>query len=121
MAKKVKKKLEEEEEDAFEFPVFDDAGFVRKEFELAAGLTLAGILAVVLGLVAWGLTTLGVPWWGPLLLGFAGIIATPFVIRRLRNLSSLYTKGDWAGLIFLAFFGYLAVWFLLVDLVARAA
>jgi hypothetical protein len=121
MAKKARKKLEDEEADAFEFPVFDDASFVKKEFELAAGLTIAGLLAVGLGLVAWALTFSGVPWWGPILLGLVGVIATPIVISRLRSRSTLYTKGDWAGLIFLVFFGYLAVWFLLVNLVVRAS
>ena len=121
MAKKARKKLEDEEEAAFEFPVFDDAAFVKKEFALATGLIVAGVLTLGLGLAARALTAAGIPWWGPLLVGLLGVIATPFVISRLRTSSSLYTKGDWAGLIFFVFFGYLAIWFLLVDLVARAS
>ncbi len=119
MAKKARKKLEDEEEAAFEFPVFDDAAFVKKEFELAAGLTIAGVIALALGFAGGALTLAGVPWWGPFLVGLVGVIATPIVISRLRTRSTLYTKGDWAGLIFLVFFGYLAVWFLIVDLGVR--
>ena len=118
MAKKVRKKLEEEEAAAFEFPVFDEHGFVTKEFEMMGALVLAGLIAILLGVVAWTLTASGktgaaaaVPW----ALGFLGIIASPFLIRRIRAKSSLYTKGDWAGLIALEFFGWLALWFVLLN------
>ena len=55
MAKKVRRKLEEEEAAAFEFPVFDEVGFVTKEYELMGGVTVASVIAVALG----GLTVRG--------------------------------------------------------------
>ncbi|MGA9840255.1 MAG: hypothetical protein WBF81_08590 [Thermoplasmata archaeon] len=120
MAKKARKKLEEEEAAAFEFPPFDESSFATKEFELGMGLLLAGIFTLVIGVVSWALSVSGLPWFVPLLIGVVAIILSPFAIRRLRTLSTLYTKGDWAGLIAMEFFGWFALWFLLLN-VARSA
>ncbi len=115
MAKKVRRKLEEEEAAAFEFPTFDELGFVTKEFELAGALVLAVVIAVVIGVVDWILTRAGLPWFAPFGLGVLLVAVSPFLIGRLRRRSDLYTKGDWAGLIALEFFGFLALWFVLVN------
>lgn len=120
MAKKARRKLEEEEAAAFEFPVFDELGFIKKEFELGAGVVFAGIFAALAGILGWALVVLGVPWWAPFLLGILLIAATPTVIRRVRPSTYLYTRGDWAGLLALVFFGWLAVWFVLLDLAPNA-
>jgi len=116
MAKKVRRKLEEEEAAAFEFPVFDETAFVRKEFELGMGLALAGMLAVVAGLACWALTIGGLPWYLPFLLGLLVVAVTPILIGRVRPSTSIYTKGDWAGLIALVFFAWLALWFVLLNI-----
>lgn len=121
MAKKARRKLEEEEEPAFEFPVFDETQFATKEFELGTGLLLAGLFTVAIGVIGWALTVAGLPFYVPLLVGVVIIAASPIVISRLRRLSSLYTKGDWAGLLALEFFGFLALWFLLLNLAAAPA
>jgi hypothetical protein len=115
VAKKVRRKLEEEEAASFEFPVFDEVAFVTKEYELMGGLIFASIIAVLLGLLGWALYVAGLPWYPPFLLGLAGLIASPYIIRRFRARSTLYTKGDWAGLIALEFFGWLALWFVLIN------
>jgi hypothetical protein len=115
MAKKARRKLEEEEAAAFEFPVFDEAGFVKKEFELTAALTLASLFAILLGLVGWVMSTQGLSGWIPFGIGLLGLIASPFAIQRLRPRSSLFTKGDWAGLLALEFFAWLALWFVLLN------
>jgi hypothetical protein len=120
VAKKVRKKLAEEEADAFEFPVFDEHAFVTKEYELAGGLTLAGIVALLLGIVSWVMSVAGIPWYGPFSLGLLGIIGSPYVIRWLRKASYLYTKGDWAGLIAFEFFSWLALWFVLLNVSPHA-
>jgi hypothetical protein len=120
MAKKARRKLEEEEAAAFEFPPFDEAAFAKKEFELGTGLVLAGLLTVLIGVLCWVLSLVGLPALVPFGIGIALIAASPFVIGRLRSLSSLYTKGDWAGLIAMEFFGFLALWFLLLNLAPTA-
>jgi hypothetical protein len=117
VAKKVRQKPEDEAP-KFEFPEFDEVGFVAKESELAAGLWIAGGLTLVLGAIAWLLTHSGVPWDEVFLIGILGIAVSPFVISRLRSRSDLYTKGDWAGFVMLEFFGMLALWFVLVNLTA---
>lgn len=116
MAKKVKRKLEEEAEPAFEFPAFDETAFVTKEFEMTGALALTATLTAVLGIVSWALSASGLSVWVPLGLGLLGVIASPFLIRRLRTRSAMYTKGDWAGLLALEFFGWLALWFVLLNL-----
>jgi len=116
MAKKARRKLEEEEAAAFDFPVFDEVAFVTKEFELASALAVATALALFLGLVVWFLTYSHLGWYIPFPLAILGVILSPYVIGRLRPRSHLYTKGDWAGLIALEFFGWIALWFVLVNL-----
>jgi|SRR5580658_2171408 hypothetical protein len=116
MAKKARRKLEDEEEQAFEFPVFDEKSFATKEFELGSGVILVGIITVGIALLSWAISTAGITVWVPLGIGIAVIILSPFLIRRLRKLSTLYTKGDWAGLLALEFFGWFALWFLLLNL-----
>ena len=115
MAKKARKKLEEAEP-AFEFPEFDEGAFVWKEYEMASAMWLAALFTVALGLASWALTAAGIPWQAPLALGFGGIVGSMFLIQRLRPLSHAYTKGDWAGLVALEFFGWLALWFVLVNI-----
>jgi hypothetical protein len=120
MAKKARRRLEEEEAQAFEFPPFDEDAFAKKEFELGTGLLLAGLLTVVIGVLCWVLTVVGLPSLVPFGIGIALIAASPYIIGRLRSLSSMFTKGDWAGLIALEFFGFLALWFLLLNLSSTA-
>lgn len=115
MAKKARRKMEEEEAAAFDFPVFDEVAFVTKEFELASALAVAGILTLVIGVISWMLSRSGLFWYVPLGVGVLGIALSPFVIRAVRARSDLYTKADWAGLIALEFFGWLALWFVLVN------
>ncbi len=117
MVKKVRRNPEAEEEAKFEFPEFDEASFVSKELEMTIAVALACGFAVLLGLFSWFLTSILVPWWAPILVGFAGIVVCPLAIRRLRSRYEIYTKGDWAGLIALIFFGWLALWFVLVNVV----
>jgi hypothetical protein len=52
----------------------------------------------------------------PVVLGVAGIVASPLLLQRLRPASTEYTKGDWASLILLEVFGWLGIWFVLTDL-----
>ena len=116
MAKKARRKLEEEEAQAFEFPPFDEGAFAKKEFELGTGLLLAGLFTVLIGVLCWALTIVGLPSLVPFGIGLAIIAASPLVIGRIRSMSTLFTKGDWAGLIAMEFFGFLALWFLLLNL-----
>lgn len=120
MAKKVRRKLEEEEAASFEFPVFDEVGFMTKEFELTGGLVFASVIAFLLGVMSWAVSAVGLPPYVPFPLGIVGLIASPYVLGRLRAKSSLYTKGDWAGLLALEFFGWLALWFVLLDVSPHA-
>ena len=120
MAKKARRKLEEEEEEAFEFPPFDEEGFATKEFELGGGLLVVGIITLGVGLLSWALSLAGLTVWVPLGIGIVVVAASPFILQRVRTRSDLYTKGDWAGLLAMEFFGWFALWFLLLNLSSSA-
>ncbi len=116
MAKKARRKLDEEaEEKAFDFPVFDEVAFAQKEFLLTWGVTFTSVLALVLGAFAWFCTGIGLAWYIPFPIGLIVVFLSPWILGRLLAGSTLFTKGDWAGLIALEFFGFLAVWFVLVN------
>ena len=119
MAKKVRTRPEESEENKFEFPVFDERAFVDHELELTYGMMLAIVFAVIAGALSGLVSVAGgsaLPVAVAVVVGLAVIIASPFAIRTLRGAASGYTKGDWAGLIALQFFGWLGLWFLIGEL-----
>lgn len=114
MAKKVRRKPEEADP-GFEFPEFDETAFVTKESELFVAMVLAAAIAFVLGVASWVLHQQGLGWYVAFAVGILGVVASPFVIARVRAKSHLYTKSDWAGLVALEFFGWLALWFVLLN------
>lgn len=118
MAKKVRRKPDEEaEEKAFDFPVFDEVAFATKEFALTTATAIAGGIAVALGVFAGYCTSLGLYWYVPFPIAFLIAVLSPMLLGRLNWGTAVFTKGDWAGLVALEFFGFLAVWFVLVNAV----
>jgi len=116
MAKKVRRKPDEEaEEKAFDFPVFDEAAFAAKEFGLTGAVVLAAGVAILLGVFSWFCTTAHLYWYVPFPISFLVVILSPLFLGRILSGSSVFTKGDWAGLLALEFFGFLALWFVLVN------
>ena len=106
---------EEAEEKAFEFPVFDERAFATKEFELTGAVGAASGVAIALGAFAWACTNSHLPWYVPFPIAFLVVLLSPLFLRRVLGASGLFTTGDWAGLVALQFFGFLAVWFVLVN------
>lgn len=116
MAKKARKKVgDDPEHPAFRFPEFEIEKFLQHEFEQTFAVLVALVLAVVLGVVSWAIDRAGLPDVIPVVLGIAGIAFSPYLIQRLRRDSGEYTKGDWAGLILVEAFGWLGLWFLLLN------
>lgn len=120
MAKKVRRKLEDEEPPAFEFPPFDEAAFAAKEYELTYGLAFACALTIFMGILSWVLSVSGFFWYVVFPIGVLLMLASPYIIGVFRARSSIYTKGDWAGFMALEFFGWLALWFVLQSLSPHA-
>lgn len=121
MAKKVRQRPEETEESHFEFPVFDEVAFIRHELELTYGMLWAIATAVLAALASAVLVLTPDPQLsvGPALFaGLAVVVASFYFMHRLRAPVRTYTKGDWAGVIALSFFGWLGLWFLLASLFA---
>ena len=121
MAKKVKRKLEEEEEyKSFQFPEFDEEAFFEKEYEQGRAVWLAIAFAVLLGVGAYllslGFYSLGLPQGLSAAVALPLLILTLFLLRRLRPQAKSYARGDWASLIMLEVFGWLGIWFLLLNL-----
>jgi hypothetical protein len=116
MAKKARRKLDEDAEaDAFTFPEFDERKFLRHEYEQTAATGLAIGLAILLGFVSWAIDRVGLPLVVPVVVSVAVIVFSPYLFLRVRETAGEYTKGDWAGLILTETFGWLGVWFLLLD------
>ncbi|MEM0129142.1 MAG: hypothetical protein QXG65_03140 [Thermoplasmata archaeon] len=116
MAKKVRAKAEAHAaEPAFEFPVFDERSFVEKEYEITLGMAIAGLLALGVGIASWAVTSSGLPWPISVVLGFASMIGLYPLVQAAHPRSHVYTRGDWAALVAVVFFGWLAVWFLFSD------
>jgi len=120
VAKKVRRKLEEEEEDAFEFPTFDEAAFASKEFELTYGQLASCGIMIAMGVLSWALSVSGLFWYIVFPIGLVVLAVSPYIIGRMRSRSVLYTRGDWAGLLAFEFFGWLALWFVLQSLSPHA-
>ena len=114
MAKKVRPKSEEEA-GGFEFPEFDESKFVHHEFEQTVATALAFVLGLVFAGLSFALGALNITFVLPLVGGLAGIVASPYLIGRLRPLATEYTRGEWAGLLLLEIFSWLGIWFLLTD------
>jgi hypothetical protein len=116
VAKKVRRKPDEEaEEKAFDFPVFDEAAFADKEFRLTWGIALGSTVAVLLGAFAWFCTSVQLGWYVPFPIAFLLVLLSPWLLGRAVRGSTKFTTGDWAGIVALEFFGFLAVWFVLVN------
>jgi hypothetical protein len=116
MAKKARRKADENAEPAFEFPVFDDHAFLSHEFEMTIATSIALGIAVLLGLLSWSLEVVALPWFVPVGLSIAIIAAAPVILTRIRTEARTYTKGDWAGLFLMEIFGWLGFWFLFANL-----
>ena len=116
MAKKARRKAgEDAEAPEFQFPEFDLAKFLRHEFEQTYAVAIALVIAIALGVVSWAVDFRTLPLAVPVVVGIVGVAFSPYLIQRLRSASTEYTKGDWAGLILVEVFGWLGVWFLLLN------
>lgn len=114
MAKKVRRKPEEDDEvHSFKFPEFDERKFLDHEYDQTRATIVAFLFSVLVAFVSFGLDRAGV-WLGLApLAGIALIAASPFVIREFKSEKVEYTKGDWAALILMELFGWLGIWFVL--------
>jgi len=117
VAKKARQRLEEPEEASFEFPTFDEPKFIHHELEQTFATLTAFGLSIAIGVVSFLVGRAVDLFVVPFVVGLALVAASPWVVQRLRTESSTYTRGEWAGLIAIAFFGWLGIWFLLSDLI----
>ena len=117
MAKKARQRVEEALEKPFELPEFDIPKFLHHEFEQTRATLVAFGFAVVLGVVSFLLSRLPTYVLVPFGVGFVLLGASPFLIQRIRPRWEEYTRGEWAALIAVEFFGWIGFWFLLADLV----
>lgn len=117
MAKKVRPHTEEKpQEPSFQFPPFDEGAYIDKEFEISFGMAIAGLLAVAVGLISWAGTTAGLPWPVQFVFGIAGLVGLYPMVHALHPRAHVYTTGDWAALLAVVFFGWLAIWFVMLNL-----
>jgi hypothetical protein len=105
----------EDQEPPFEFPVFDERGFLKHEYEITRGMLIASGVAVGLGVLSWAIDTAVLPWELPPVLALVVLIFLYSVVTWLHPRARIYTKGEWATLYAVVFFGWLASWFVLLD------
>ncbi len=117
MAKKVRGKSGTEEvEPPFEFPVFDERAFLNHEYEITRGMLIAAGIAVGLGILSWAINTAAPQVWElPPVIALVVLILLYSMVTWLHPRARIYTKGEWATLYAVVFFGWLASWFLLLD------
>ena len=123
MAKKARKKLEEDAEiGSFQFPEFDVRTFIAHEFEQTIATGFAVVVAVALALLSVGIDRGLAPYSQPVLQGLVPFVisviviaSSPLILGRLRRDAPEYTRGDWASVILLEIFGWLGFWFLFSD------
>ena len=121
MAKKVRPKAEVvAKEPTFSYPEFDEKAFLDKEFEISWGMVSAGLLAGGVGMASWAGTSAGLPWPVQVVFGLVGLIVVYPLVHALHPRALVFTMGDWASFIAVVFFGWLAIWFVLLDLVPTA-
>lgn len=123
MAKKAKKKLEEDDDyKAFHFPHFDVVEFIHYELEQTSATVMAVVAALAVALLSWGLTVYGM---GiqlevafalvSLMIGFVVMGLFPFLVRWAREKAPTYRTGDWATLLLIYLFLWLGIWNLLLN------
>jgi hypothetical protein len=116
MAKKARRKLEEDEEyNSFQFPEFDDGKFLAHEFEQTYATAIAFAIVGIMAVVSYLVDRSTAPPVIAVVAAIAILVVAPFLIQRLRPLAGEYTKGDWAGLIVMMVFGWLGLWFVLLN------
>ncbi len=123
MAKKVKKKIEEDDQyKAFSFPEFDVRGFIHHELEQTSATAFAIFLSIGVALVSWYLTSYGeaINLTTSLavvsaVIGIIGAVVLPLLIRFFREKAGEYRTGDWATLIAIYVFLWLGLWSLLLN------
>ncbi|MCI4349505.1 MAG: hypothetical protein L3J93_04745 [Thermoplasmata archaeon] len=116
MAKKAKRRLEEQERyESFQFPEFDERKFLEHEYEQSIATIVSVALAILLAVVSWGLDRTNLPSPVAWLAGLAGVVAAPYLIRTVRPLAGEYTKGDWTWLLITLILGWLGLWFLFLN------
>jgi hypothetical protein len=120
MAKKARQKPEEKTvESTFEFPVFDEAAYIRHELEVTLGMGLAIVWAVIAGVLSTFVSILGgssLTIAAPLAIGILIILSSFVVFPAVHSSVSTYTKTEWAGLVALQVFGWIGLWFLLSEI-----
>jgi hypothetical protein len=120
VAKKARRKLEEEDEvHTFQFPPFDETAFLAHEFEQSRATGIAFGIALGLGAISYLIDRANLGGFLivlPVVVGLGVIAFSPYLFQRLRpNTAPEYTRGDWASLLLMQIFGWLGFWFLLLN------
>lgn len=124
MAKKVKKKLEEDEDyKSFQFPHFDVVKFIHYELEQTSATIWSLVWALGMSIVSWRVTLYGDSMGygvaasvAALTVGIVVMAILPFFIRWAREKAVTYRTGDWATLLVVYLFLWLGIWNLLLNI-----
>jgi hypothetical protein len=118
MAKKRKKgKKEEEEEYEFIPPEFNEKEFLEKEIRDTRTALLTIGYAIVLGVIAGGISALGRSYVAPcILIVLVGIALLKYFYKALNIDTSQFARKNWVGNVGTLFMTFLAIWVLMINI-----
>ena len=114
MAKKRKKESAEEEEYEFKCPEFDERDYMKKEMRDAKVAIITIVFAIVVALMAYGLTAVGQTGLG-LLFGALSLVLLPTIYRGLDIDTLSFEKKNWLGNGIMFLFTWIGIWILLCN------
>ena len=115
MAKKKVRKGEDDEEDEFAPPPFDERAFYAGELELAKGTLVSALWGILVALLSTAAFAIGGQFYLGLAVGILAALALRPLIERLRIITRKLEGMKWPGMFFSYFMCWLAFWILLVN------
>jgi hypothetical protein len=115
MAKKKLRKADEEEEDEFTPPPFDEREFYSGELELAKATMVAAVWGILIAVVCTAVFAVTGSFYIGLAVGVVAALVLKPLLDRLRLISRQLETMKWLGMFFSYFMCWVAFWILLVN------
>jgi hypothetical protein len=115
LAKKRRQKIEKKEDYVYTPPEIDKHQFIRDELRNAKATFVAFGLAILMGLVSFGLLIAIGDFRVGAIIGIFGVAALPFIYGKIKLDISGFEWKNWAGVIAVYIFSWLMIAVLLVN------
>jgi hypothetical protein len=115
MAKKKVRKAEEEDEDEFGPPPFDEKEFYSSELELSKATIVAALWGIMIAFITTAVFALAGDFYIGLAVGVVAALALKPMLDRLKLVTRQMETMKWLGMFFSYFMCWVAFWILLVN------